>query len=60
MIRPGRFNVGGLIVAILIIAFSVNGLELLGTPFWVTGIFQGFALLFAVALSKLRRDRSLI
>jgi ribose transport system permease protein len=60
MIRPGRFNVEGLIVATLIIAFSVNGLELRGTQFWVTGIFQGFALLFAVALAKVGKRRTLV
>jgi ribose transport system permease protein len=57
MIRPGRFNVGGLVIAILIIALGVNGLQLAGTPFWITELFQGVALLVAVVLSRLRRDR---
>ena len=56
IIRPGRFNVGGLVIAILIIAVGVNGLQLAGTPFWITELFQGFALLIAVVLSKLRRE----
>jgi ribose transport system permease protein len=58
MIRPGRFNVGGLVIAILIIALGVNGLQLAGTPFWITELFQGVALLVAVVLSRLRRDRN--
>ena len=54
IIRPGRFNVWGLIVAILIIAVGINGLELLGAPFWVQDLFEGAALIAAVALTRLR------
>jgi ribose transport system permease protein len=54
IIRPGRFNIWGLIVAILIIAVGINGLELLGSPFWVQDIFEGVALIAAVALTRLR------
>jgi ribose transport system permease protein len=54
IIRPGRFNIWGLIVAILIIAVGINGLELLGAPFWVQNIFEGVALIAAVALTRLR------
>lgn len=54
IIRPGRFNVWGLIVAILIIAVGINGLELLGAPFWVQDLFEGVALIAAVALTRLR------
>jgi ribose transport system permease protein len=55
IIHPGRFNVAGLIVAVLIISIGVNGLELAGLPFWVTETFQGVALLVAVVLSRLER-----
>ncbi|MGC4112283.1 MAG: ABC transporter permease [Nocardioides sp.] len=55
MIRPGRFNVGGLIVALLIVGVGVNGLQQVGLPFWVIETFQGSALLLAVALGKLGR-----
>jgi ribose transport system permease protein len=55
IIRPGRFNVPGLIVAVMIIAIGVNGLELWGLPFWVTETFQGAALLVAVVLVRIRR-----
>jgi ribose transport system permease protein len=43
----------GVVVALLIIAFGVNGLQLVGVPFWGTETFQGAALLVAVVLSKL-------
>jgi ribose transport system permease protein len=54
IIRPGRFNVWGLIIAILIIAVGINGLELLGAPFWVQDLFEGAALIAAVAITRLR------
>lgn len=54
IIRPGRFNVGGLIVALLIISIGINGLQLTGLPFWVAETFQGVALLAAVALGRMR------
>jgi ribose transport system permease protein len=55
MIRPGRFNVPGLIVAMFIVAVGINGLQLLGMAFWVVDIFQGTALIIAVVLAKIRR-----
>jgi ribose transport system permease protein len=54
IIRPGRFNVVGLLIAIGILAFGVNGLQLDNAPTWVTDGFQGAALIIAVALSKIR------
>jgi len=58
IIRPGRFNVWGLIVAILIIAVGINGLELLGGPFWIQDLFEGGALIGAVTISRLRTSSS--
>lgn len=54
IIRPGRFNVGGLVVALLIISIGVNGLQISGLPFWVVETFQGGALLVAVLLGRRR------
>jgi ribose transport system permease protein len=58
MIRPGRFNVGGLMVAVLIVAVGINGLQLAGTPFWVVDVYQGTILIIAVSLARLRRRRA--
>jgi ribose transport system permease protein len=58
IIDPGRFNVGGLIVAILIVAVGINGLQLNGIPFWVVETFQGTALIVAVVFAQLRRTRA--
>lgn len=50
-IRPGQYNVPGAMVAILLLAFSVNGLTLLGAEPWVSDMFTGVALLAGVAIS---------
>jgi ribose transport system permease protein len=57
MIKPGRFNVIGLLVAVLIVAVGTNGLQLYGIPFWVVDVFQGGALIVAVVLARLRSIR---
>jgi ribose transport system permease protein len=54
MIRPGRFNVPGLIVAVFIVAIGINGLQLLGIPFWITDIYQGVVLVAAVSIARIR------
>jgi ribose transport system permease protein len=54
MIRPGRFNVLGLLIGLAIIAIGINGLQLNGIPSWVIPTFQGAALILAVVLTKLR------
>jgi ribose transport system permease protein len=54
IIQPGRFNVVGLIVALLIISVGINGLQIAGLPFWVVETFQGMALLIAVLLGRRR------
>jgi len=52
-IKPGRFNVAGTMVAIFFLAFSVNGLTLLGVDAWINGVFTGAALVVAVAIAAL-------
>jgi ribose transport system permease protein len=56
MMRPGRFNVPGLVVALSIVAFGINGLQLWGLPFWVVQLYQGLVLITAVLLAR-RRTR---
>jgi ribose transport system permease protein len=57
MIRPGRFNVPGLIVALFIVAFGINGLQLAGLPFWIVNVYQGSILIIAVLLARWRSRR---
>ncbi len=59
-IKPGRFNVWGTVVALVLLATGVKGLQLMGTNLWVTDLFNGLALLVAVSaavLSTRRRRR---
>jgi ribose transport system permease protein len=50
-IRPGRVNVLGTLVAIFLLATGVTGLQLAGAPSYVTELFNGAALIIAVALA---------
>jgi ribose transport system permease protein len=50
-INRGRFNVWGTVVGVLLLAMGESGLNLLGAPFWMTDVFDGCALLLAVAFS---------
>lgn len=50
-IRPGRVNVPGTLVAIFLLATGVTGLQLAGAPSYVTQLFNGAALIIAVALA---------
>jgi ribose transport system permease protein len=51
-IKPGIFNIAGTIVAVFTLAVGVNGLQLLGVPFWIDNIFNGLALIIAVGLTR--------
>jgi ribose transport system permease protein len=53
-IRPGRFNVGGLVVALCIVAIGINGLQLAGLSFWISELYQGVILIVAVLISRAR------
>ena len=58
-IKPGRFNVLGTGVAVLLVAIGVNGLELNGAAYWAQPLFDGAILLLAVGTAQLlaRRGR---
>jgi ribose transport system permease protein len=62
-IRPGRVNVGGTVLAILIVAFSFSGVQQLGAPFYIEYFFNGGILIVAVALSvyaSIRRRKAAV
>ena len=50
-IRPGRVNVLGTLLAVLILAFSFSGVQQLGAAFYVQYFFNGAILIVAVGLS---------
>jgi ribose transport system permease protein len=62
--QPGKFNVWGTLLAIYVLATGVQGLELVSGAAWLSEMFNGVALIIAVALSvnrgrpKTRRSRA--
>jgi ribose transport system permease protein len=52
-IRPGRFNAIGTVLAVYVLASGITGLQMLGAQFYVEQLFNGGALLIAIALSAL-------
>jgi ribose transport system permease protein len=57
-IHPGRFNVWGTLIAIYVLATGVQGLELVSGQQWLGDMFNGVALILAVALAVSRTRRS--
>jgi ribose transport system permease protein len=50
-VRPGRVNAWGTIIAVLVLAVGIAGLQQLGNSFFVEPIFQGAALIISVGLA---------
>jgi ribose transport system permease protein len=50
-IKPGRVNVLGTLIAIYLLATGVKGLQLAGAPSYTDDLFNGLALIIAVALA---------
>jgi ribose transport system permease protein len=56
-IRLGVFNVVGTVIAIFTLAAGITGLQLMGAAFYIAPVFQGVALLLAIAAVRvLRRE----
>ena len=56
-IRPGRINAVGSLIAVYFLATGTAGLELLGTQSYIQQIFYGAALVAAITVPKVTRDR---
>lgn len=50
-LRPGKFNLWGTLLAIYVLATGVEGLQLVSGQEWLSDMFNGVALIVAVALS---------
>jgi ribose transport system permease protein len=50
--RIGSFNVRGAITALFLLAAGVTGIRMLGAPLWIDGVFNGAALILAVAIVR--------
>jgi ribose transport system permease protein len=59
VIKPGRFNPLGTLVAIYFLVTGIVGLQLLGYTGWVSDVFYGAALVVAVIVSTITRRRTL-
>lgn len=55
---PGRFNVVGTVLGLLLVSVTVSGLTLSGAAPWVTPVCYGGSLILAVAASSWFRRRS--
>ena len=58
-IRPGRVNVWGTIIAVLLLAVGVAGIEQFGAAFFVDSLFNGLTLVIAVGLAGYAARRRL-
>ncbi len=58
--KPGRMNVWGTVVAVLLLAVAVSGLQQLGGQFYVVPLFNGSMLIVAVSLAILAARRRLM
>ncbi|MFF5257887.1 ABC transporter permease [Actinomadura viridis] len=57
VLRPGRFNAWGTVIAVYFLATGITGLQQLGAPFYIEQFFNGCALLLAVAIAQFSAQR---
>jgi ribose transport system permease protein len=57
-IKPGTFNVWGSVIAVFVLATGVTGLEFVTSVQWLSDMFNGVALILAVAFAVWRQGRS--
>lgn len=60
VIKPGRPNAAGTIVAVVTLAIGLAGIGQLGANFWVNPLFNGVTLLIAVGLAGWSARRKLL
>ena len=56
-IKPGRVNVWGTLVGIIILAVGISGIQQLGGEFWVEPMFNGVTLLIAIGIAGYAQRR---
>ncbi|MGH7081289.1 MAG: ABC transporter permease, partial [Acetobacteraceae bacterium] len=56
-IKPGRVNVWGTVVAVVILAVGISGIEQLGGTFFVEPLFNGITLVIAIGLAGIAQRR---
>ena len=56
-IKPGRVNVWGTIVGVMILAVGISGIQQFGGSFWVEPMFSGTTLLIAIGIAGYAQRR---
>ena len=56
-IKPGRVNVWGTIVGVVILAVGISGIQQFGGSFWVEPMFNGVTLLIAIGIAGYAQRR---
>ncbi len=56
-IKPGRVNVWGTLVGVIILAIGISGIQQLGGSFWVEPLFNGLTLLVAIGIAGYAQRR---
>ncbi len=56
-IRPGRVNVWGTVVGVVILAIGIAGIQQIGGSFWVEPMFNGVTLLVAIGIAGYAQRR---
>lgn len=56
-IKPGRVNVWGTIVGVMILAVGISGIQQFGGSFWVEPLFNGLTLLIAIGIAGYAQRR---
>lgn len=57
VVQPGKFNPVGTLVTIYFLVTGIVGLQLLGYSGWVSNVFYGAALVVAITVSTVARNR---
>lgn len=57
-VTPGRVNVWGTLIALYVLAIGVKGLQLVTGVAWLSDLFNGVALITAVAFATWRQSRA--
>lgn len=56
-IKPGRVNVWGTVIGIIILAVGISGIQQFGGSFWVEPMFNGATLLIAIGIAGYAQRR---
>ncbi|MDX7953024.1 ABC transporter permease [Lichenihabitans sp. Uapishka_5] len=56
-IKPGRVNVWGTVIGVVILATGISGIQQFGGSFWVEPLFNGLTLLVAIGIAGYAQRR---